>query len=248
MPQYDTAANIINAAASECGMTAVTDPYASTDPAFIQLRNILTSAGRELIGLNGNAGWQRLIKTFTLTTLVPPDTGIYDLPVDFGFMIDQTGWTPTNRLPLGGPLSAQDWTYLVNTNLASSTIYVSFRVAQGKFNILPMPPPTGVIINYEYMSRFWVATAAFPTVLAKDAPTASDDVILYEPILITKFLKLRFLEAKGFDTIAASKQFEVAFMQWTGNDISAPVLSMARMRTFPYLGWRNIPETGYGLP
>jgi hypothetical protein len=85
-------------------------------------------------------------------------------------------------------------------------------------------------------------------VLAKDAPTAADDVILYEPILITKFLKLRFLEAKGFDTVAASKQFEVTFMQWTGNDISAPTLSMARMRVFPYLNWRNVPETNYGLP
>jgi len=245
MPRYDTAANVINLAASECGLTAVPDPYVSLDPAFIQLRNILTAAGRELIALHD---WQRLIKTHTITTVVPPDTGDYDLPADFGRMIDQTGWTPTNRLPLGGPLSPQDWTYLVNTNLASSTVYVSFRQAQGQFRVLPQPPPTGIVMNFEYISRYWVATAAAPTVLAKDAPTAADDVILYEPILITKFLKLRFLEAKGFDTVAASKQFEVTFMQWTGNDISAPTLSMARMRVFPYLNWRNVPETNYGLP
>lgn len=245
MPRYDTAANVINLAASECGLTAVADPYTSLDPAFIQLKNLLTQAGREMIALHD---WQRLIKTHTITTVVPPDTGDYDLPADFGRMIDQTGWTPTNRLPLGGPLSPQDWTYLVNTNLASSTVYVSFRQAQGQFKVLPQPPPTGIVMNFEYISRYWVATAAAPTVLAKDAPTAADDVILYEPILITKFLKLRFLEAKGFDTVAASKQFEVAFMQWTGNDISAPTLSMARLRVFPYLNWRNVPETNYGLP
>lgn len=245
MARYDTAANVINLAATDCGLTAVADPYSSLDPAFIQLRNLLTIAGREMIGLHD---WQRLIKTHTITTVVPPDTGDYDLPADFGRMIDQTGWTPTNRLPLGGPLSPQDWTYLVNTNLASSTVYVSFRQAQGQFRVLPQPPPTGIIMNFEYVSRYWVATALLPTVLAKDAPTAADDVILYEPILIQKFLKLRFLEAKGFDTVAASKQFEVAFMQWTGNDISAPTLSMARMRVFPYLNWRNVPETNYGLP
>lgn len=245
MARYDTAANVINLAATDCGLTAVADPYSSLDPAFIQLRNLLTIAGREMIGLHD---WQRLIKTHTITTVVPPDTGDYDLPADFGRIIDQTGWTPTNRLPLGGPLSPQDWTYLVNTNLASSTVYVSFRQAQGQFKVLPQPPPTGIIMNFEYISRYWVATALAPTVLAKDAPTAADDVILYEPILIQKFLKLRFLEAKGFDTDAASKQFEVVFMQWTGNDISAPTLSMARMRVFPYLNWRNVPETNYGLP
>jgi hypothetical protein len=217
----------------------------STDPAFIQLRNILTAAGQELLGLHE---WQRLIKAHTITTVVPPDTGEYDLPADFGFMIDQTGWTPTNRLPLGGPLSPQDYTYLLNTNLASSTIYVSFRQAQGKFIVLPQPPPDATVLNFEYISRWWVADALTPTVLEKDTPNANDDVVLFEPVLIRKFLKLRFLEAKGFDTTAAVGQFNSVFMQWTGKDISAPVLSMARMRVFPYLNWRNIPETNYGIP
>jgi hypothetical protein len=245
MARYDTAGDIINAAASSVGLTAIPDPFASSDPAFVQLRNILTSAGRELIGLHD---WQRLIKQHSITTAVPPDTGEYDLPADFGRMIDQTGWSPTNRLPLGGPLSPQDYTYLVNTNLASSTIYVSFRQAQGKFIVLPQPPPNAMEMNFEYISRDWVALAIAPTVLAADEVTANDDVVLYEPILIEKFLKLRFLEAKGFDTTAAMGQFNTVFMQWTGNDISAPTLNMARMRVFPYLNWRNIPETNYGIP
>lgn len=249
MSRFDTAANIINQAASECGLTAVSDPFASQDAAFVQLRNILTSAGQELLGAHE---WQKLIKkktyTFGTDVPIPPSTNQFELPDDFAWIIDQTGWTPTNLgmgLPLGGPLTPQDWTYLVATNLANSTIYVSIRQAQGALWVLPDPPPTGTEITFEYVMRNWAETAAG---VPQDSVSASDDVVLYEPILIKKFLKLRYLEAKGFDTTAALTQFANSFMQWTGKDLTAPVLSMARNRVFPYLSWRNVPQTNFGLP
>lgn len=229
----------------ELGIGVPTNPYSSTDQAVVQLVGLLNSAGKELLTMRE---WQRLIVSYSFTTAVPPDTGLYSLPVDYGYMIDQTDWNPTNRLPLGGPLSAQDYTYLLATNLASSTIYISFREKAGQFVVLPQPPPNGQKISFEYMSRYWVATAGAPTVLAKDAPTLPDDILLYEPIVIQKLLKLRFLEAKKFDTTAACQQFENALMSWGGKDKSAPILSAARSRGFPYLGDRNVPETGYGLP
>lgn len=243
MPRFDTAAAVINSVAVETGLTAVADPFASTDPIFIQLRGLLTNAGRELLGLHE---WQKMIKTYTKTTVVPPDTGDYALPDNFGRFIDQTGWVPSSKFPLGGPLSPQDWTYLVATNLASSTIYVSFRQAQGLFRVLPQPPANGVTITFEYVSRNWVLAA--DAVTEKDSVSAAADTVWFEPILIAKFLKLRFLEAKGFDSTAAMNQFSSVFMQWTGKDVSAPILRMARRNMFPYLGYRNIPETGYGLP
>jgi len=247
MARYETAGDIINDAAVECGLTSVADPYSSADPAFIQLCRLMTTAGQEMLALHQ---WQKMVKSYTITATVPPDTGNYDLPEDFAYMIDQTGWTPTNGgngLPLGGPLSEQDWTYLVNTNLAASQIYVSFKIAEGLIQLLPQPPANGTIVNFEYISRWWVAEPA-TTIPAKDRCEASDDVVLFEPVLIKKFLKLRFLEAKGFDTTAAAGQFLTMFQAWTGKDVSSPVLNMARSRFFPYLGYRNIPETNYGLP
>lgn len=244
MARYETAAQAIQQAALECGLVAGSNPYANTDPAIVQMCGLLTSSGRELLGMRE---WQRMIVSFTLTTAAL-DTGFYPLPADYGRHVDQTDWNPSNRLPLGGPLTAQDYTYLINTNLASSTIYISFREKDGQFVILPQPPPVGQVITFEYNSRYWVATAAAPTVLASDTPTAPDNIVLFEPILIQKLLKLRFLEAKRFDTTAASQQFNNAIMAWGGMDKSAPVLSAARSRGFPYIDDRNVPETNYGLP
>lgn len=242
MARYETAAQAINQAATECGLTAVSDPYASTDPAFIQLRNILRSCGRELLTMYE---WQQLKKTYSFVTTTAAS---YDFPTDFDHMLDGTQWDPTTRLPLGGPLTDQDFAYLVNTNLASSTIYISFRENAGQFKILPNPAPAGQTIYFEYITRNWVSLSATPTVPAKDAPTQADDVILYDPTLISKFLKLRFLEAKGFDTTAASEQFNNIYEMRAGNNKSAPVLCASRSRSFPYLDDRNVPETNYGLP
>lgn len=249
MSRFDTADNIINQAAAECGLTPVTDPFASQDPAFEQLRTILTTAGQEMLGAHE---WQKLIKehaiTFGTTPPIAGTTNQFELPDDFAWIIDQTGWTPTNLgmgLPLGGPLTPQDWTYLVATNLANSTIYVSIRQAQGALWVLPEPPPDGTEITFEYVMRNWALSS---TDVPKDFVDAADDVVLYEPILIKKFLKLRYLEAKGFDTTAALSQFTNAFMQWTGKDLTAPILSLARNRVFPYLSWRNVPQTNFGLP
>lgn len=244
MARYETSTQCITQAALECGLVAGANPYANTDQAITQMVGLLNSAGRELLMMRE---WQRMIVSFSLTTQIG-DTGFYNLPADYGRHIDQTDWNPSNRLPLGGPLTAQDYTYLLATNLASSTIYISFREKDGQFVILPQPPPVGQVITFEYNSRFWVAAATAPTVLVKDAPTAPDDILLFDPILIQKLLKLRFLEAKKFDTTAASQQFNNALMALGGQDKSAPVLSASRSRGFPYIDDRNVPETNYGLP
>lgn len=246
MARYETAAQCISQAALECGLIAPTNPYAASgvDAAIVQMTGILNSCGRELVKMRE---WQRLNVSYSFTVVLG-DTGFYNLPVDYNRHIDQTDWNPTNRLPLGGPLTPQDYTYLLATNLASSTIYLSFLENGGQFVVLPQPPPVGQKLSFMYNSIYWVATAGAPTVLAKDAPTAADDVLLFDPLLIQKLLKLRFLEAKKFDTSAASEQFNNIYMACSGQDKSAPVLSAARSRGFPYLDDRNVPETNYGLP
>jgi hypothetical protein len=244
MSIYDTAANVINDCAVEVGLTAVADPYGSSDPGFIQLCRMLTTAGRELIGVHQ---WQRFIGTYSVTTTAL-DTGSYTLPTDYLYMLDQTGWTPTNRLPLGGPLSPQDYAFIVGSGWNQYTIYISFTESAGTFKILPNNPvPAGVTITFSYIrNAFGIPAGVTDPLLFVNRITASDTTILFPPILIAKLLKLRFLEAKGFDTTAALGQYNTALATWLPKDKSSPVLNMGCRRLFPYLDVRNVPETNFG--
>jgi len=243
MARLSTANDIINRVAVEVGLTKVNEPVGDLDETFIQLTELLNGAGQEMVEL---WPWQILVKPFQVLT-DETDSGTYDLPDDFSYMIDQTGWEHSNRVAMGGPLSAQDWTYLAGRDLISQSIYASFRLVDNKFDIYPQDPvPSGLDINFEYISRNWVQEQnAGPE---KDLVTIGTDIVKYEPILIIKFLKCKFLEAKGFDASSSRMEFENMMNSRTGKDTGAPILSASNnSRGFPYLHpYYNTSDTGFG--
>lgn len=244
---YDTALEIIQTAAVMCGLPAPEFPYSSDEEISVQMRTLLNQCGRELYSMHQ---WQQFLKTETISTgAVPVADGLYDLPSDFGYFINQTGWTPTNvgmGLPLGGPLTEQQWTYLVATNLASSTIYVSFKIADGKMAVLPAPAPADIDITFSYVSNGWVDVLGAGTTFASKA-TAPSDVIMFEPVLISTMLALRYKQAKGLDSAATLQQFQNLYAQFTGVNAAAPTLNLVDWVGFPYINpWTNIPQTGFG--
>lgn len=245
MPRLASVNEIINRAAVEIGLNAVTDPIGSSDESFVQYRYLLDSCGQELVEIHP---WQILQKEYAFTTQ-PADTGVYNLPDDFAYMIDQTGWDRSNRVAIGGPLSSQDWSYLEGRDLVSQSIYASFKLEDNKLWLYPQPPPEGLEVAFSYVSRNWLGSQADITIRS-DTITTGSDVCLYEPILIVKFLKVKMLEAKGFDAQAARLEFENMLGSRTGKDEGAAILSASRnSRGFPYLHpYYNTGDTGYGIP
>ena len=69
---------------------------------------------------------------------------------------------------------------------------------------------------------------------------------LYDKTLITRYLKLKWLEAGGFATDKAQMDFNQSFSFITGFDKSAPILNAGNRRGFPYISMWNVPDTGYG--
>lgn len=246
MAIYDTAANIINSAAVECGLSTATDPFASSAPEMIQLRTLLTNCGRMLVG--GIYDWQQLAVDYSFSTGAVPTTGLYALPSDFGYFVDQTGWTPTSGglgLPLAGPLSAQTWQALVNTNLASSTIYLSFRIAARQIQLLPIPPPANVSVKFTYQSQNWVLISGGATTATQVANAA--DVVLFDAIMMVQMLCMRYKQAKGLDSTAWAEAFSTLFESFTGTNVPAEILSLTGRAGFPYINvWTNLPVSGFG--
>lgn len=243
--RFLTADVIINDVAVDVGLTESSDPAGSSDQQFIQLTRLLSIACEELAEV---AIWEMFKRqnVFTTNSTTNPD-GEYALPADFGYMIDQTQWDRSNDVPLVGPLSSQDWQYLLGRDLVSSTIYASFRQQEGKLVLWPIPPANGLVIAYEYASTNWIRNAADDAYLQRVA--ASGDTILYPPSLIRAYLKSKWLASKGFGTADAADAVALFLNTTSGNDKGAPKLNAGRARTrYPFIEpYRNLPDTGYGF-
>lgn len=241
--RFPTAGDVINQVALEVGLPAAAggNPFSTLDGNFLQLVGLLNTAGRELVEVHP---WQSLIVQGSITTQ-EGDSGVYELPDDFAYMIDQSQWNRTQRLPAQGPLSAQEWEYLSSRQLGAQTIYAQFRQAQGKLWLWPQPPPVGQTITYEYISRAWVTTSDGEPADSCGGPA---DRIKYEPLLIQRLLKLKYLAAKSFDTTLAQNEYTTLLNSRTSKDAGGGVLSLNGPRSLDRLlsGRSNIPDTGYG--
>jgi hypothetical protein len=255
--RFPLAKDVINQAASELGLGQVGDPFQAPDPKWAQLISLLSKVGQKLaLGY----AWSQLRTEWVFNTQAG-DTGIYLIPADFIDMVDQTGWNRTSRLPLGGPLSAQEWQY-VQAWAMGLTITVLFRQNATELWLYPQPPPAGVKIAMEYRSSSWVAPAAsvgactannyktLGPVNGSDTPAAAGDLLLFDKLLLVAKLKAAFLSEKGMDTTKADEEADDLYEKCTARQANGQVLSLNGPRLgIPgarLIGNANLPPTGYG--
>jgi hypothetical protein len=244
VPKSASINDILNRVAVEIGLSPEADPFGSTADYFVQLKTLLAVAAEEL-ALAWK--WQQQNREHTITT-APGDTGKYPLPVDFNYMIDQAGWVRSSQQPLAGPVSNQEWQYLLGTNTTSIT--VAFRLNQGEFWLFPQPPASGQTIKFEYQSKWWAMDPTNPTWTGcTDTPDNGSFIVLYDRLLISRLLKTKSLDAKGYDSTRAQADTDQAFMFLTGKDKTAPILNAAfgGALGFRYIGGQSVPSSGYGL-
>lgn len=236
-----TANDILNRVGVEVGLDAVVDPFSSSDKSYVQLKTLLNIAGDELVQLHD---WNFLIKEKAFTTVVPGDDGDYDFPTDYQRMVNQTHWEATNQRPLTGPLTPQQWQALTNADITSQ-IDVFYRIRDGGFSIFPQPPGNGLQISYEYISRNWVIDATDGTTMISECQEGGDTP-LFDRTLISRMLKVKFLEAKNMDTTKAQADLNQTFALLTGTDKGAPVLNAGYVRRFRFLDAGNVPQGSFG--
>jgi hypothetical protein len=172
----------------------------------------------------------------------------YELPPDWNCMIDQTMWKKGGLYP-GFPITPQSWQYLANVK-AAITIQVIFRERLGIISVAP-GTPIGLDVNMEYESRGWVSptVSSYATSAFADRCTQFSDVVLHDPTLVTRYLKMKFLESLGFDTQKATDDFNFMLESRQGKDKSAPILNVGRPGAIgPYrlIDGYNAPQTGFG--
>ena len=239
-----TLSAIVRNVASMVAFPVPADPAGDPDPTVQQFVQAANMAGIELLTMYD---WQELIKNYQIP--IQSDFNQqrqkgFPLPEDFFDWIDQTNWNATTQFPSLGPVSPQMWQQLlIRTTLPTLSFYWQVRGNQ----IYVLAPPSAVqVMKFFYVSQGWVTDADDPTT-TKNRMVKNGDVTLLDPIVLTSFTRVKWLEMKGLDSSAAMRDFQVAYENRKGAEKGAPVLSMARDFRFPYIQpLINTPDTGMG--
>jgi hypothetical protein len=165
----------------------------------------------------------------------------YAMPSDYDATIPRTHWDKSKRWEMLGPEDAQQWEWLLSGYISTGP-RIRWRIFQGKFQIWP-GTSTNELLGFEYRSKGW-AESAEGTV--KNSFTADTDTCIYPDRLMVLGTKLKYFEAKGFDTTAMYRDYLTELETCIAQNTSAANLSFAPRPGTVLIGYDNIPDSGYG--
>jgi hypothetical protein len=211
----------------------------STDRTAQQMWALATEVGQQLLDEDD---WQILSKEFTINTVA----GVvdYPLPDDFNTFFNDASWNRTQRLPVLGSLSQGEWQMLKARNLGGTTFAMMYIITDNTVKFYSVGDG-GQTVVIPYRSRAWAVSNDRLT--PRDSLQFNDDFVLYDPQLFKAGLKVAWMTTKGFNTEAATSEYNRILAAAKAKDSPARTLSLARRAGYPYLGYINIPDTNYGL-
>ena len=166
----------------------------------------------------------------------------YAMPSDFYRLASKTAYNKTSRWTIIGPKSAQEWQWL-KASWISVGPRQRFRIINNKFALWPMPTAS-VEIGYEYESNAWIQDISGN---GKTRFTADTDQALFPDRLMIAGAKMKFLNAKGFDSTAVTAEYKGLLASIKGQNADADTLSMApKPLGDGLLTSNNLPDSGYG--
>jgi len=246
-PRFTATANdILNQVGAEIGLDPVVDPFTSSDQTYRQMTFLINTCGEELCHLHP---WQAFESEYAFDPTTPVGSNgslsaYYDLPDGFQYMINQSGWDADNSRPLRGPVSSQEWQYLINGGSTGIAGEFAWMISNDYLHITPNPSGVTTALTFRYQDKRWVNDATGGGLVRVTAINEGGDTPLFDRTLISRMLKVKILEARGFDTSKAQADFNQAFQMVIGREKGAPKLSAGRYSFNPYR--LNIPDTGYG--
>jgi len=248
---YQNVEWVVGQAMVEMGLPKPLQVVTSADTTVQQMVALLNRAGADMvIGFP----WEQLTKEMLFNTVTDCTVdGLIlkkTLPTDWSYFLDQTQWDRTNHWPLLGPKSAQEWQWLKG-GLLSSGPRIRYRIVSGFLELFPsqgVPPstPPSSDIAMEYVSRNWLMSSTVANTFF-DMADSDTDLVLFDPWVITAYLKLKYWEAKGLDTTAYGNDFRTVWENRIGKNKGAPVLTLAPRARSMLIGINNIPDGSWNV-
>ena len=165
----------------------------------------------------------------------------YDLPTDYEALIPRTMWDKSKHWEMLGPETPQQWEWLMS-GFISTGPRLRWRLFQSYFQIWP-GFSNAEQLGYEYRSLAWVRSS---TDALKNSFTLDSDTCIFPDRLMVLATKLKYFEAKGFDTTAMYRNYSRELDIVIAQDTSAANLSFAPRPGSVLITYDNIPDSGYG--
>jgi len=165
----------------------------------------------------------------------------YSLPSDYESLVPRTAWDKSKHWEMLGPEDAQQWDWLLSGYISTGP-RIRWRLLGPYFQIWP-GTSTSEYLGFEYRSKAWAAAA---NGTAKNSFTVDTDTCIYPDRLMVNATKLKYFEAKGFDTTAMMRNYLTEMEAAKALDMSSANLSLAPRPGTVLIGYDNIPDSGYG--
>ena len=165
----------------------------------------------------------------------------YSLPSDYESLVPRTMWDKSKHWEMLGPEDAQQWEWLLSGYISTGP-RIRWRLLGEYFQIWP-GMSTAEYLGFEYRSKGWAESS---TGTVKNSFTVDTDTCIYPDRLMVNATKLKYFEAKGFDTTAMMRNYLTEMEAAKALDMSSANLSLAPRPGTVLIGYDNIPDSGYG--
>jgi hypothetical protein len=155
--------------------------------------------------------------------------------------VPRTQWDKSKHWEMLGPENAQQWEWLLSGYISTGP-RIRWRLLGSYFQIWP-GCSSNENLGFEYRSKGWARSAANAV---QNSFTADTDTCIYPDRVMVLMTKLKYFQAKGFDTTALYRDYLTEFDTSVAQDTSAANLSFAPRPGNILIGYDNIPDSGYG--
>ena len=209
--------------------------YGSTDPQVLQVKALLEEVG---IDLAARGAWEQITVRATFNAIADEDQGpiTHIATRDFNYIKDRTFWDLSARLPVLGPLDAEEWEALKAVLVTGPRYY--FRILNGNLLLNPAPPLDESMV-FEYVSKDWIVGADGTTY--KQYFTLDTDEPMLPQELLLMGLRAWWKKEKGLDYAEDYRMYEMQASDALGRNAGNQTLHMDGA------GWDG-PKPGIWVP
>ena len=226
--------SIVQSATKRLGLNTPTAIASATDPAVLQLMELLNEEGKDL---SQRTNWQALTAQATFTTVATETQGaLSTIAPGCKFIINDTIWKRTLRRPVFGPLIPQQWQQMKAMFMQGP--WNQYRVRLGNIDFVPAPT-AGQSCFFEYVTKNWCSNGT-------DAFTADADTSLLDEEIMTLGLIWRWRAAKGLDYASDYDKYDDKVQNAMGRDASKPILNAGDVR-YDILPGVFVPSGSWGV-